>query len=557
MKTYAFSLMILSLSSFACTTREEADLILANGNVYTVNDAMPQAKAIALRGDTIIAVGWDEEIKTRFKAKRVIDLSGKAVYPGFTDAHAHLESLGASLANLNLAGTTSVEQIRKLVAERAASLPSGAWLRGRSWDQNDWDVKDFPTHQMLDDVADDHPVFLRRIDGHAGWANKKALDMAKISKSTTDPAGGKILRDAAGNPTGVLIDNAMDLIDAVMPPPTIEERTSYVERAVQECVRYGLTQVHDMGADAELIGIYKKLIAEKRFPFRVYVAIDGINKTWRAYKGREPEIGKYDNRLTVRAVKLYADGALGSRGAALLEPYSDDKKNKGLLLTPIDSLKKAARDALERGYQVCTHAIGDRANRAVLDIYEDVFKSNEAKAKDARFRIEHAQVVSLTDIPRFAKLGVLPSMQQTHCTSDMYWAEQRVGAKRVKGAYAWRSLINAGSIIPGGSDFPVESADPLLGFYAAITRQDAKNFPDGGWYPDQRMTREEALKSFTTWAAFAAFEEHLRGSIEVGKLADLVVLSNDIMQCEPKEILKTTVVYTIVGGEVVYEASRP
>lgn len=557
MKTYAFSLMVLLLSSFACTTREEADLILANGNVYTVNDAMPQAKAIAMRGDTIIAVGWDEEIKTRFNAKRVIDLSGMAVYPGFTDAHAHLESLGAALVNLNLEGTTSVEQIRKLVAERAAILPPGAWLRGRSWDQNDWDVKDFPTHQMLDDVAGDHPVFLRRIDGHAGWANKKALDMAKISKSTTDPAGGKILRDAAGNPTGVLIDNAMDLIDAVMPPPTIEERTSYVERAVQECVRYGLTQVHDMGADAELIGIYKKLIAEKRFPFRVYVAIDGINKTWRAYRGREPEIGKYDNRLTVRAVKLYADGALGSRGAALLEPYSDDKKNKGLLLTPIDSLKKAARDALERGYQVCTHAIGDRANRAVLDIYEDVFKSNEAKAKDARFRIEHAQVVSLTDIPRFAKLGVLPSMQQTHCTSDMYWAEQRVGTERVKGAYAWRSLINAGSIIPGGSDFPVESANPLLGFYAAITRQDAKNFPDGGWYPQQRMTRDEALRSFTTWAAFAAFEEHLRGSIEVGKLADLVVLSNDIMQCEPKEILETTVVYTIVGGEVVYEASRP
>jgi predicted amidohydrolase YtcJ len=311
-----------------------------------------------------------------------------------------------------------------------------------------------------------------------------------------------------------------------------------------------------MGVDAELIGIYKKLIAERRFPFRVYAAIDGINKTWRAYKQRMPEIGKYDNRLTVRALKLYADGALGSRGAALLEPYSDERNNTGLLLTPTDSLVQAASDALERGYQVCTHAIGDRANRAVLDIYERVFKANETSARDARFRIEHAQVVSMSDIPRFAKLGVLPSMQQTHCTSDMYWAEQRLGAGRVGGAYAWRHLMNAGSIIPGGSDFPVESANPLLGFYAAITRQDAKGFPDGGWYPDQRMTRDEALKSFTKWAAFAAFEEDLRGSLEVGKLADIVILSNDIMHCEPKEILATTVLYTIVGGEIVYEAKR-
>jgi hypothetical protein len=548
--------MILSIISLGCTLREDADLILVNGSVYTLNDAMPQAKAIAIRGDKVIAVGWNEEIKTRFNAKRVIDLQGKAAYPGFTDAHAHLESLGASLVNLNLEGTTSVEQIRKLVAERAASLPEGAWLRGRSWDQNDWDVKEFPTHRMLDDVAGDHPVFLRRVDGHAGWANKKALDAAKISKSTKDPDGGKIHRDAAGNPTGVLIDNAMDLIDSVMPPPTIEERTSYVEKAVQACLRFGLTEVHDMGADAELIGVYKKLIEEKRFPFRVYAAIDGVNKTWREYKQREPEIGKYDNRLTVRALKLYADGALGSRGAALLEPYSDDRKNKGLLLTPIDSLKQAASDALAGGYQVCTHAIGDRANREVLDMYENIFKFNAAKANDARFRIEHAQVVSLTDIPRFAELGVLPSMQQTHCTSDMYWAEQRVGAERIKGAYAWRSLINAGAIIPGGSDFPVESANPLLGFYAAITRQDAKNFPDGGWYPDQRMTRDEALKSFTTWAAFAAFEEHLRGSIEVGKLADIVVLSNDIMHCEPKDILETKVFSTIVGGEIAYESNQ-
>jgi predicted amidohydrolase YtcJ len=484
----------------------------------------------------------------------VIDLQGKAVFPGFTDAHAHLESLGSSLVNLNLEGTTSVAEIQKLVAERAATLPAGAWLRGRSWDQNDWDVKEFPTHQMLDEIAGDRPVALRRIDGHAAWVNQKVLDIAGISQSTKDPAGGKILRDAKGNPTGVLIDNAMDLLDAVMPPPTIEERTAYVEKAVQECLRFGLTEVHDMGADEELIGIYKKLIEERRFPFRVYVAIDGINRTWREYRNREPEIGKYENRLTVRALKLYADGALGSRGAALLEPYSDDKKNSGLLLTPIDTLKQAASDALERGFQVCTHAIGDRANREILDIYESVLKSNAVKARDARFRVEHAQVLRVTDIPRFGKLGILASMQPTHCTSDMYWAEQRVGAERVKGAYAWRSLIDNAAIIPGGSDFPVESPNPLLGFYAAITRQDAKKFPDSGWYPEQTMSREEALKSFTIWAAFAAFEENLRGAIEVGKLADVVVLSNDIMHCQPNEILETRVLYTIVGGDLAYSA---
>ncbi len=553
MKSIRVLAVLLSIAMLTCAQRDEVDLILSNGVVYTVNDAMPQAKAIAIRGGKIVAVGWNEEIKTRFNAKTIIDLKGKAVFPGFTDAHAHLEGLGSSLVNLNLEGTTSIAEIQKRVAERAATLPAGAWLRGRSWDQNDWEVKEFPTHQMLDDVAGSRPVFLRRIDGHAGWANQKALDIATISKSTKDPAGGKILRDAAGNPTGVLIDNAMDLVGAVMPSPTAEERTVYIEKAVQECLRFGLTEIHDMGVDAELIGIYKKLIEEKRFPFRVYAAIDGINKTWREYQNREPEIGKYDNRLTVRALKLYADGALGSRGAALLEPYSDDKKNKGLLLTSLDTLKKAARDALDKGYQVCTHAIGDRANREVLNIYESVLKSNEVKAKAARFRVEHAQVVDVADIPRFGKLHVLASMQPTHCTSDMYWAEERVGGERIKGAYAWRSMIDSGAVLPCGSDFPVESPNPLLGFYAAITRQDSKGFPDGGWYHDQRMTRPEALKGFTLWAAYAAFEENLRGSIEPGKLADLVVLSNDIMQCEPKEILDTKVLYTIVGGEVAYD----
>lgn len=552
MKTLLRSIVILvsAAGMLSCSRKEKATLILYNANIYTVNEAMPKAKAVAIRGDSIIAVGWNEQIRTSFDADRAIDLKGLSVYPGFTDAHAHLEGLGMQIVNLNLDGTTSVKDIQFRVAERAAKLPKGAWLRGRSWDQNDWNVKQFPTHQMLDVIAAENPVYLKRVDGHAVWVNKRALELAGVDKMTPDPPGGKILRDKKGNPTGVLIDNAIDLINAVLPALSVQERSAAIEQAVQACLRVGLTEVHDMGVDLEGLEIYKQLIAEKKFPFRVYAAIGGTGKTWQEYLRRGPEIGKNENRLTVRALKLYADGALGSRGAALLQPYADDPGNAGLALTSLDTLKKAAMDAVEKGFQVCVHAIGDKANRDVLNIYEDVLQGR--KGKVLRFRVEHAQVLSEDDIPRFAKLGVLPAMQPTHCTSDMYWAEQRVGPQRIKGAYAWRSLIEAGSIIPGGSDFPVEHANPLLGIYAAITRQDAKAFPDGGWYAQQRMTRDEALKSFTLWAAYAAFEEKESGSIEVGKRADFVILSNDIMMCEPQEILDTRVEYTIVAGEIVY-----
>jgi predicted amidohydrolase YtcJ len=534
-----------------------ATLILLNGVVYTVNEKQPLVEAIAIRDNKIIAVGSNEEINSSFASAKTIDLKGKAVYPGFTDAHAHLEGLGALLANVNLSDTKSVEEIRMLVAERAATVPVGSWVRGRSWDQNKWPDKSFPTHQMLDEVGNENPVYLKRVDGHAVWVNQKALDIAKITKSTPDPDGGKILRDAQGNPTGVLIDNAVRLIDSVMPTPTEVERTEAIQKAVQECLKVGLTEVHDMGADLEMIGIYKKLIQAKKFPFRVYAAIDGIGATWDYYLKQGPEVSNNDNRLTVRALKLYADGALGSRGAALIEPYSDDSTNRGLTLTPTDTMKKATLDALNKGFQVCIHAIGDRANHIVLNVCEEMLDRDERKAKSARLRVEHAQIVDVNDIPRFKKLGVLPSMQPTHCTSDMYWAEERVGAKRIKGAYAWRSFLNTGSIIPGGSDFPVESPSPLLGFYAAITRQDKDGLPAGGWDAEQRMQRHEALKAFTLWAAYAAFEENTRGTIEVGKLADVVVLSNDIMKCEPKQILDTKVEYTIVGGEIVYSSAAP
>jgi len=534
-----------------------AELVLLHGVVYTENEREPMAEAIAIRDGKIVAVGSTREIQSSFVAANVIDLHGRPVYPGFTDAHAHMEGLGALLVNVNLGDTKSVEEIQTLVARRVATVPPGSWVRGRSWDQNKWPDKVFPTHQMLDAVAQENPVILTRVDGHAVWLNQKALDLAGISKQTPDPDGGKIVRDDQGNPTGVLIDNAIDFVDAVIPQPSEAERTEAIERAVQECLKVGLTEVHDMGADGELIGIYRKLIHAKKFPFRVYVAIGGTGETWKQYLARGPELAGNDQRLTVRALKLYADGALGSRGAALIEPYTDDPTNRGLTRTPAEAITEAAREALNHGFQVCTHAIGDRANHIVLNAYEAALAQNKGMAKDARFRIEHAQVVDPQDIPRFAKLGVIPSMQPTHCTSDMYWAEERLGPKRIKGAYAWRSFLNAGSILPGGSDFPVESPNPLWGFYAAITRQDHNGWPSGGWYPDQRMTREEALKAFTLWAAFAAFEEKRRGSVEEGKLADLVVLSNDIMTCEPLRILETKVVYTIVGGEIAYASAAP
>jgi predicted amidohydrolase YtcJ len=531
------------------------DMLLVNGVVYTMNDAQPLAQAVAIRGGKIVGVGATDDLRSAFTADRIVDVEGHAVYPGFTDAHAHMEGLGASLVNINLMDTRSVEEIQRLVAERAAVVPAGTWIRGRAWDQNKWPIKAFPTHQMLDVVTTEHPVYLKRVDGHAAWVNKEALDIARITRDTPDPEGGKIIRDERGEPTGVLIDNAVDLVEAVMPTPTEAEVREALEKAARECVRLGLTEVHDMGVELDVLSIYKSLIAENKLPLRVYAALAGAGPAWQRYSKQGPEIGANNGKLTVRALKLYADGALGSRGAALIEPYSDDPSNRGLTLTGSDSLRKIAEAALAAGFQLCVHAIGDRANHIVLNVFDDLFKMDAARMKNARFRIEHAQVLEPADIPRFGRLGIIASMQPTHCTSDMPWAEERLGRERVKGAYAWRSVLESGAIIAGGSDFPVESPNPLYGFYAAITRQDHDGLPPGGWYPEQRMERFEALKAFTVWAAYAAFEENLRGSIEEGKLADIVVLSNDIMKCEPREILTTTVEYTIVGGEIVYAKS--
>ena len=552
---------------------QPADTLYVNARIYTMDADNTVAEALAIKDGRIIGVGPTASINSRFEADRIIDLKGKTVLPGFIDAHAHLLSLGVAKLTLDLVGTSSEAEIADLVKERVAKSSSGLWIRGRGWDQNDWPSKRFPTHRTLDRVSGDYPVYLARIDGHAVWVNKRTMELAGITKSTPDPAGGKIIRDPQGNPTGVLIDEAMQLVGKILPPLTDEEAEEALKLAIQECLKYGITCVHDMGVDSRGLDLYKRMIDRGEFPFRVYAAIEAPGEFWNAELSRGPLIGYGGHKLTVRAIKLYVDGALGSRGAALIEPYSDDPGNRGLTVTSEESLRKSVDEALAHGFQVCTHAIGDRGNNIVLNVYEAALRAHAVR--DHRLRVEHAQALYPGDIPRFRSLRVIPSMQPTHCTSDMYWAEARLGATRIRSAYAWRSLLFTGVIIAGGSDFPVEHPDPLLGIYAAVSRQDQQGVPqnaedvrksfelskegivdpaafEGGWYASEKMTVEEAVRSFTGWAAYAGFGEKEMGSIERGKLADFVVLSRDILALNHAEILKTKVERTILGGKEVY-----
>ncbi|MBM4159473.1 MAG: amidohydrolase [Ignavibacteria bacterium] len=575
-----FLLSILCVLLFFWLIPQSADTVYVNARIYTMDRANTVAEAMAVRGDRIVSVGSTKDLQRRFESQRVVDLEGKTVLPGLIDAHVHLLSFGVSKLTLNVSGTKSEAQIADMVRDRAATSDRGQWIRGRGWDQNSWASKRFPTRDLLDRASPGNPVYLIRIDGHAAWANSLALTIAGITIDTPDPPGGKIVRDARGSPTGILIDNAMDLVGEFLPPPSDNELKEAVRLAIRDFLMCGITCVHDMGIEAREIELYKQLIDADEFPFRVYAAIESASPTWSLYNGsdsagkkRAPFVGYGGNKLWVRAVKVYVDGALGSRGAALLEPYSDDPMNRGLTVTTEDALRSVVDDALANGFQVCTHAIGDRANNIILNVYENALKARSVP--NHRFRLEHAQVLAPSDIPRLKKLGVIPSMQPTHCTSDMYWAEARLGHSRILGAYAWRSLLDTGVIIPGGSDCPVENPNPLFGIYAAITRRDWLGRPkdardiaeffqlsergivdpiafDGGWYASQRMKRDEALRAFTTWAAYAGFQESVLGSLERGKLADFIVLSRDITAIDPMDILTTVVEQTFVGGEVVY-----
>lgn len=520
----------------------EADLLVLNGRIYATARSQP-VHAMATKDGRVLALGEQALARSGPSTQR-LDLGGATVLPSFIDSHAHMRGLGALLESRDLRHVATVAEIAAYVRQRAAALPAGEWIVARNWDQTNWGGA-FPTARDLDAAAPDHPVFLSRVDGHAAWVNSRALAIAGITEKTVDPPGGKILRDASGEPTGLLIDRAMGLVREKIPPPSFAQIKRQLALAAQECARLGLAGVHDAGVSAEDLRAYRELIAEGRLPVRIYAMIAGPGPLWREYLQKGPEIAPF---LTVRAIKLYADGALGSRGAAMWQPYSDEKTNTGLLITSREEIENIARQAAGRGFQVCTHAIGDRANRTVLDAYAAVLGG----PNDKRFRIEHAQVVSLPDFRLFRDFSVIPAIQATHATSDMRWAEARLGPDRVAGAYAWRRFLALQIPVPNGSDFPVEEPDPLRGFYASITRQDAQGRPSGGWMPDQKMTREEALESWTIHGAFAAFEEKLRGTLEPGRYADFVVLDRDIMAIPAAEILKVRMKMHYVDGRLVF-----
>ena len=503
----------------------------------------PDANSILCREGRIEIIG------SNLSAKHVktIDLQGGVVYPGFTDAHLHLVGLGWSLEVLDLVGTSSVDEILYKVAIQVGSIEKDHWVQGRGWDQNDWEDTKYPTKEMLDSIAPQTPVYLRRIDGHAAWVNSKTFELVGITTSTQSPEGGKILRDNEGNPTGILIDNAMELVAPHIPISTEKGEQRQILKAASLLNTLGITGVHDAGTSRKTIEILQSLIKDNLLPIRVYAMLNDTPEDAGDFLSTGT---KTQNQfLNIRSVKLYMDGALGSRGAALLQPYSDDPRNSGLILTDSSEIAQKVRQANAAGFQVGIHCIGDRANRIALDIFE------QDGDTALRNRIEHAQIVHKNDIPRFAKLGVLPSMQPTHCTSDMDWVDDRLGNVRLEEAYPWRSLIRAGSIIPGGSDAPVEFPNPLAGIHAAVTRQDKNKHPHAGWQSDECISIDQAINMYTSWAAYASFEEDVKGKIAPGFYADFTVLDTSLETISPDEILNTNVLFTIVNGKVVYSST--
>ena len=564
-----------------------ADVVFTNGSIYTLAGdppatvgAEPRVEALAVSAGRIVAVGTSAEIAKRVGPRtRVVDLHGRTAVPGLVDCHVHMQSLGRSLREVDLVGTQSYDDVIARVRARAADLPADEWVTGRGWDQNDWPEKQFPDHEALSRAVPDHPVYLRRVDGHAALANAAALRLGGVDAGTPDPSGGRIVRRPDGTPAGVLVDRAMDRVAARIPAPAPEERRLRLRLAADHALAAGLTGVHDAGIGVADLEDYTILLREGALKLRVYAMVGATRarpedlesgaETHAAGAADVPEeapnaILAYALRdgpqpfdasmhFCLRTVKLMVDGALGSRGASLLEPYSDAPGERGLPQYSAAEFLALARPLHARGFQLATHAIGDAGNRMVLDAYETL--QREAPRADARHRIEHAQVLAPSDLPRFAALGVVPSMQPTHCTSDMPWAGARLGPERERGAYAWRGLRDTGVVIAAGSDAPVESVDPRLGLYAAVTRQDAAGWPAGGWHPDQVLSRSEALRAFTSWAAYSSFTDKDLGTLEPGKLADLTVFDRDVVSCAPHELLESRGVMTVVGGDVVYEAS--
>jgi predicted amidohydrolase YtcJ len=538
--------------SRAATVR--ADTVYLNGTIYTVDDKNPKASAMAVKGDKFIYVGSDTNAKKYVGSGTVvIDLKGKTILPGLIDAHIHFSGVGEAKMRLD-AFWKPKQEILDTVAAAYKKGNKGDWIEGRGWNQEVWTPAVFPTKEDLDKVSPDSPVYLGRTDGHAGWVNTKALEIAGITKNTPNPQGGEIIKDAKGEPTGILVDTAKGLVTSKIPPLSKEKMLDALQRAQEEMLSNGLTGGHDAGCDLAMIDTLKGLYESGKLYVRLYERLripDGSTSLHEEFYAKGKQIGLYNNLMTVRGIKISVDGALGSRGALMLAPYSDRTDGwLGNLRVPEDRLYEQVKRARQAGFQVSTHAIGDAGNRIVLNTYEKVLK--EMPDPNHRYRVEHAQIVALDDIPRFAKLGVIPSMQSVHATSDKNMAENRVGPERIKGGYAWRKFLNTGVVIPNGTDAPVELVNPFHGLFAAVTRQSRDGKPPGGWYPEDKMTREEALKSYTIWSAYAAFEEKIKGSIQSGKLADFVVIDKDYMNCGESEIKDIRPLQTVIGGKIVY-----
>lgn len=548
--------------AWACGPRPEpADLILINTRIYTANDAQPTAEAVAVRLGKVVKVGSRSEImKLKADSTDVLDLAGQYVYPGFAEGHAHIMGIGSNLINVDLMAARSFEEVIQMVQERAAETPVGEWIIGRGWHQDKWHeapegmFKGFPTHEALSAAVPDHPVWLKHASGHAGLANARAMELAGVTAQTPDPEGGEVFRGVSGLPTGLFNETAGALISQVVPKETEAYKARVLQLAIDECLKNGLTAFHQAGSGRQDIAVFEDFAAKGLLKLRLHVMLHGRDSSLlQEYFELGPQIGLYDQHLNIRSIKLYADGALGSRGAWLLKEYRDAKGEYGHSTMPVTEMEAVVHQGVKYGFQVCTHAIGDRANREVLDMYQRAFAANPALAQDHRFRIEHAQHIHPEDIPRFGEMGVIPAMQAIHMSSDRPWAIDRLGKQRIdEGAYMWAQLIDTGAKIVNGTDAPVEPVSPLASFYASVSRMTLAGKPEGGYEPAQKMTREVALKSFTIWPAYGAFMEDLTGSVEEGKLADFTILDRDIMTIPEQEILDTRVRMTIVGGEVVY-----
>lgn len=563
------SLLVLAIfvvaGFYGCTKKQPADLVLTNGNIVTMDEMVPAAEALAVTGDRIVAVGTANKMKPYIgSSTRVIDLRGQTAIPGFIDSHAHFTGVGEAQMILDLTKARNWDDIIALVREAASEAKPGEWIRGRGWHQEKWDrrpepnVDGLPFHDGLSKVTPDNPVMLEHASGHSCLANAKAMELGGVTEKTPDPAGGAIVRDARGNPIGAFRETAQGLVGRPLYGSELEkteaERADQewkaTELAVKECLAKGITSVHDAGASFDTIDKYRDMAEQGRLGVRLYVMINEANSELEEHLAEYRMIGAGQNHLTVRAIKRLLDGALGAHGAWLLEPYADLPASTGLNTTPVEKLKESARLAIENGFQLCTHAIGDRANREILDIYEQAFMAHPEQ-KDLRWRVEHAQHLDVADIPRFGALGVIAAMQGVHCTSDGPWLVAKLGEKRAReGAYVWRSVMNGGAIICNGTDAPVEDIDPIPSFYASVTRK----MKDGrAFFPDQRLNREEALRTYTINGAYAGFQEDILGSLKPGKLADITVISKDIMTVPDEEIPSAAVRMTIVGGRILYQ----